>query len=122
MNKAGMNCPLAIETSGHAALRENYFLDDGAFLVTKIIIKSAQLRSQGKTLEDLLTPLEEPVEALEIRFPILEENFRECGEKIIADLTEYAKKGPNGKLRRIIMRACVFPLAVRTATVSSSCA
>ena len=27
----GINCPLAIETSGHAALRENYFLDDGAY-------------------------------------------------------------------------------------------
>lgn len=92
LNKAGVNCPLAIETSGHAALRENYFLDDGAYLVTRIIIKSAQLRSQGKTLEDLLTPLEKPVEALEFRFPILEENFRECGEKIITDLTEYAKK------------------------------
>ena len=30
LNQEGINCPLAIETSGHAALRENYFLDDGA--------------------------------------------------------------------------------------------
>ena len=35
----GINCPLAIETSGHAALRENYFLDDGAYLVAKIVIE-----------------------------------------------------------------------------------
>ena len=27
LNNEGVNCPLAIETSGHAALRENYFLD-----------------------------------------------------------------------------------------------
>ncbi|MGN0818587.1 MAG: phosphomannomutase/phosphoglucomutase, partial [Candidatus Coproplasma sp.] len=32
----GENCPLAMETSGHAAFKENYFLDDGAYLVTKI--------------------------------------------------------------------------------------
>ncbi|MFY9198655.1 MAG: phosphomannomutase/phosphoglucomutase, partial [Acutalibacteraceae bacterium] len=38
-----INAPLAIETSGHAAMRENYFLDDGAYLITRIIIKMAQL-------------------------------------------------------------------------------
>ncbi len=53
LNAEGVNCPLAIETSGHAAMKENYFLDDGAYLVTKIIIKTAQLRAQGRTLEDL---------------------------------------------------------------------
>ena len=47
LNNEGVNCPLAIETSGHAALRENYFLDDGAYLVTKIIIKAAQLRREA---------------------------------------------------------------------------
>ncbi|MBW7573105.1 phosphohexomutase domain-containing protein [Caproiciproducens faecalis] len=94
LNEDGVNCPLAIETSGHAALRENYFLDDGAYLVTKIIIKMAQLRTQGKTLESLLEPLAEPAEAAELRFPILEENFRECGSKVISDLEAYAKQQP----------------------------
>ena len=31
LNAAGQDCQLAIETSGHAALKENYFLDDGAY-------------------------------------------------------------------------------------------
>jgi hypothetical protein len=31
-----------METSGHGAMQENYFLDDGAYLVTKILIKLAQ--------------------------------------------------------------------------------
>ena len=62
LNNEGVNCPLAIETSGHAALRENYFLDDGAYLVTKIIIKMAVLRREGKNLETLLEGLREPVE------------------------------------------------------------
>ncbi len=98
LNEAGVNCPLAIETSGHAALRENYFLDDGAYLVTKIIIKMAQLRAQGKTLEGLLLPLAEPAEAAELRFPILEENFRECGSRIISDLEAYAKNQPGWQI------------------------
>jgi phosphomannomutase len=90
LNAKGVDCPLAIETSGHAAMKENYFLDDGAYLVTKIIIKTAQLRAQGKTLEDLLAPLKEPAEALELRFPILKEDYRAAGETVISQLTAYA--------------------------------
>lgn len=90
LNKEGVNCPLAIETSGHAALRENYFLDDGAYLVTKIIIKMAQLRKEGKSLDNLIETLKEPAESLELRMAITEEDFRACGERIIADLEKYA--------------------------------
>lgn len=92
LNDMGINCPLAIETSGHAAMRENYFLDDGAYLVTKIIIKLAVLRKQGKTLESLLEALPEPKEAVEIRLPITQEAFRECGEAVLAGLEQYAQE------------------------------
>ena len=95
LNAQEINCPLAIETSGHAAMRENYFLDDGAYLCTKIIIKMAQLRKEGKELDELTSALKEPVESKEIRFKITEKDFRACGEKIIADLTEYAEKQEN---------------------------
>lgn len=81
------NAPLAIETSGHAAMRENYFLDDGAYLATKIIIKAAQLKREGKVLGDLIADLQEPVEAEEFRLQILPENFREIGQSVIDDLT-----------------------------------
>lgn len=91
-NNDGVNCPLAIETSGHAAMRENYFLDDGAYLVTKIIIKMAQLRKEGKTLESLIENLKEPVESKEIRIKITEKDFRTYGEKVIRDLFAYAEK------------------------------
>lgn len=91
LNREGIDCPLAIETSGHAALRENYFLDDGAYLVTKIIIKLAELRRNNQELEDLLSRLEEPAEALEVRVPILDEAFRERGQALIAQLEEHAK-------------------------------
>ena len=91
LNAQGINCPLAIETSGHAAMRENYFLDDGAYLCTKIIIKMAQMKKQGKELDSVLASLKEPVESKEYRFNITEKDFRACGQKIIADLEEYAK-------------------------------
>lgn len=94
LNKEGIDCPLAIETSGHAAMRENYFLDDGAYLCTKIIIKMAQLRSQGKDISSLTANLKEPVESREIRFKITDRDFRATGNRIIKELEEYAKTQP----------------------------
>ena len=92
LNQEGVNCPLAIETSGHAAMRENHFLDDGAYLVTKILIKMASLRKEGKDLNDLLAPLREPVEAAEVRLPITEEDFRARGQALITALETYAQE------------------------------
>ena len=91
LNAQGVDCPLAIETSGHAAMRDNYFLDDGAYLVTQIIIKLARLRQEGKDLEDLLAPLKEPMEAAEVRLPILDKDFREAGQSLIDELEIYAR-------------------------------
>lgn len=92
LNNEGVNCPLAIETSGHAAMRENYFLDDGAYLCTKLIIKMAQLKKEGKALEELIATLKEPVESREIRFAIEEKDFKACGNRILANLEQYAKE------------------------------
>ncbi|MCQ2551126.1 MAG: phosphomannomutase/phosphoglucomutase [Clostridia bacterium] len=57
---------LAIETSGHAAYKENYFLDDGAYLATKIVIKAAQIGD----ISCMISPLKMPLESIEKRFPI----------------------------------------------------
>ena len=92
MNNAGENTPLAIETSGHAAFKDNYFLDDGAYLITKIIIKAAALRKDGKQLSSVIASLKEPLESEEIRLNILCDNFREYGLSVIEKLTEYAEK------------------------------
>ena len=85
------NSPLAIETSGHAAMRENYFLDDGAYLITKIIIKAAILARDGRTLDSLIEKLVMPAEAEEYRIKILTDDFREYGNGVINDLNEYIK-------------------------------
>jgi hypothetical protein len=48
LNNAGQECELMMETSGHGALKENRYLDDGAFMSVKIIIEAARRRWQGR--------------------------------------------------------------------------
>ncbi len=83
LNHSAVNCPLAIETSGHAAFRDNYYLDDGAYLITKIIIKMALLAKEEKSLFDLIDALKEPKETLSMRFNITEADFKKCGNELI---------------------------------------
>ncbi|MCI8496841.1 MAG: phosphomannomutase/phosphoglucomutase [Clostridiales bacterium] len=90
LNAEGTECHVAIETSGHGALKENYFLDDGAYLVSKILVKMAGLKKEGKTIDQLIETLEEPLEAAEFRMNILTDDFRAYGTQIIEDLTVYA--------------------------------
>lgn len=93
--ESGVDCPLAMETSGHAAFAENYFLDDGAYLITKLIIEAAALSKQGTSLEELIGKLREAKEEKELRFKILCDDFRPEGEKII-ELFENAAKIRSG--------------------------
>jgi phosphomannomutase len=91
LNNEGRESRLAIETSGHGALKENYFLDDGAYLIAKILIKAARLKRKGKTIDMLLSELEEPTEAKEFRLNICEKDFKQYGNRIIAELGAYAE-------------------------------
>ena len=91
LNNAGQDSQLAIETSGHGALKENYFLDDGAYLVTKLLIELARGKKEGYTLESLITALEEPAESMEFRMNILVDDFKTYGQLVIDALTAYAE-------------------------------
>ena len=86
LNAQGEESWLAIETSGHAALKENYFLDDGAYLVAKLLVEMARLNAQGRTLTDLIASLEHPGESCELRFTILDDNATEYGKMVLAEL------------------------------------
>ena len=91
LNKEGKYCPLAIETSGHAALKENYFLDDGAYLVTRLLVKMAKLKSENKKLRDLIKDLKLPKETDEIRMGFKAEvDFKLYGKQVLSDLEQYA--------------------------------
>ena len=88
LNNEGRYCPLAMETSGHAAFKENYYLDDGAYLMTKIVILLARDKS-GDAIQNILAPLKQPVEEKELRFNIRCEDFKPYGEKVIDELEKY---------------------------------
>ena len=91
-NEAGEISPLAIETSGHGALSENYYLDDGAYLAVKLIIAAAKARAEGRTLADLIAKLRYPAEAREIRIKIVDTgSVRAYGQEVLAAFEERAR-------------------------------
>lgn len=90
LNATGIDSQLAIETSGHGALKENYFLDDGAYMVVKILIEMAKLKSEGKELISLISNLNEPKERTEIRVKILYDDFKVIAERVIDDIKAHA--------------------------------
>lgn len=91
LNESGEYAPLAIETSGHAALKENYFLDDGAYLVTRILIEAAKLNKQGLKLESLISNLKMPKEAVEVRMTFYLSDFAEYGKKVLEEFKIFAE-------------------------------
>jgi phosphomannomutase len=86
LNSEGIESWLAIETSGHAALKENHFLDDGAFLVAKLLIRMAQLNRLGKSLGDLITLLPRPLESREFRLKVMAKDFSAYGSTVLTQL------------------------------------
>lgn len=91
LTEEGIDCPLAIETSGHGAFKENYFSDDGAYICAKCICAMARLKAEGRELSDLIAGLGHPKEACEIRIKITEEDFKACGAKILDDFKAFAE-------------------------------
>lgn len=93
LNEQGIDCHLAIETSGHAAIKENFFLDDGAFLATKIVVRAAKLKRKGEVIENMIRDLADPKEAIEYRISVNETNFATYADKIIEELSEWVGRG-----------------------------
>lgn len=91
LNSQGVYTPLAIETSGHAALKENYFLDDGAYLVTRLLIEAAKLNKKGLSLDSLIKDLKMPKEAVEVRMTFYLADFVEYGKKVLDDFKTFAE-------------------------------
>ena len=89
LNQTGEESWLAMETSGHGAMRENYFLDDGAYLVSKLLIELAKAKQFGQSIMDLIAVLEEPKESREIRLKIGVEDFKSYGEDVIGQLQTF---------------------------------
>ena len=92
LNAAGKRCELAIETSGHAAFRQNDFSDDGAYICVRILIRMAQLRREGRRIEELIADLKEPGDAREVRFAIAGEDFADYATGVLEDLRSLAEQ------------------------------
>jgi len=95
LNGEGKESWLAMETSGHGALKENYFLDDGAYQIAKILIKASQLHAEGKGgVDTLVDGLPEPAEAEEFRAKITAEDFGAVGDDVLKAFEQFVADEP----------------------------
>ncbi|KAL9257498.1 Phosphoglucosamine mutase-like protein [Drosera capensis] len=104
--KLGEESHLAIETSGHGALKENHWLDDGAYLMVKLLNKLASARASGidggsKVLAELVEGLQEAAVAVELRLKIDQNHadlkggsFRDYGEAVLKRLENIVTSDP----------------------------
>jgi phosphomannomutase len=92
LNAEGKDSWLAIETSGHAALKENHFLDDGAYLVAKLLIQMAKMKQKGQTLSSLIELLPRPEEEGEFRLKIRAKDFADYGAVVLEKLAGLIEK------------------------------
>lgn len=98
LNETGTVSPLAIETSGHGALKENYYLDDGAYLAMKLLIAATQAKRAGKKLGALIGKLGQPLESKEYRMSIAgEDDVRGYGEGVLKTFEQRAGAGHRGR-------------------------
>ncbi len=85
LGEKGVYCPLAIESSGHAAFKENDFVDDGAFFAAKIVSEMVKAKAQNKNIEDLIDNLVDAKESVALRI----EADSELSDKILSDFKNY---------------------------------
>jgi phosphomannomutase len=94
LNAEGIDCPLAIETSGHAAFRDNAFLDDGIYLATRVICEALNRKREGQNVFNLIDDLKEPVESVELRLPLLDPEDPAAGQDVVETLLSYTLDDP----------------------------
>jgi phosphomannomutase len=98
LDRSGQESWVAIETSGHAAMKENHFLDDGAYLVSKLLIELAKSKLADRSLTDLIANLQEAVESQELRIKIATEDFQAYGNLVIEQMQAFAASQADWKI------------------------
>src|SRR5699024_4034591 len=74
----------------HGCLKENFYLDDGAYLAVKLVIAVARAKKEGRTIDHLIADFDTVCEAREVRFPILCEDFRAYGTSVLKEFKNRA--------------------------------
>ncbi|GFZ05845.1 phosphoglucosamine mutase family protein [Actinidia rufa] len=81
LNSIAEESHLAIETSGHGALKENHWLDDGAYLMVKLLNKTCICQSIGLKIDQSHSDLNGG-------------SFREYGEAVLKHLENITDSDP----------------------------
>ncbi|XP_030447770.1 uncharacterized protein LOC115670607 [Syzygium oleosum] len=107
LNKDGVEAHLMMETSGHGALKENYFLDDGAYMVVKIIIEMVRMKLAGSNngIGNLIEDLEEPLESTELRMNVIAEP-RHAKAKAVEAIEAFRQYIEEGRLQGWELDSC----------------
>ncbi len=92
LNKNGIVSPLAMETSGHGALKDNFYLDDGAFLAVLLISSLAKAKKNGNKIEDLIKDFPPAGCEKEYRLSIKASDFKSYGKKVLDIFRSRAKE------------------------------
>lgn len=82
LNESGSPSPLAIETSGHCAFKDNYFLDDGAYLAAMLVILAAQQKKANSNIKALISDYPDPKDSRNYRLKITSSNHVKAGMEI----------------------------------------
>ncbi len=90
----GKSAALAIETSGHAAIEDNDYLDDGAYLALRALVRLSELKKEGRDFSDLLKSYRDPATQKEIRPEIYAEDFAACAQKVIDAFSRFSSLQP----------------------------
>uniref|UniRef100_A0A7S0RL90 phosphoglucomutase (alpha-D-glucose-1,6-bisphosphate-dependent) n=1 Tax=Pyramimonas obovata TaxID=1411642 RepID=A0A7S0RL90_9CHLO len=99
LNEEGVETHLMIETSGHGAMKENFYLDDGAYLAVKIIIAFMRARLEGSPgLQGLLEGYSEGLEEREYRLGLPRDCFKAEGAKVLAAFHDFIVAQPGWTL------------------------
>lgn len=92
LNQKGEVSPLAMETSGHGCLKDNYYLDDGAFLAVKLVIAVAKAAKAGRKVDSFIEKLKVEFADKEVRFRIQTDNFSSYGEQVLKEVENRCKE------------------------------
>lgn len=98
LSAEGINVPLAMETSGHAAMKENYFIDDGMYLAINVICEAKWRKRDGLTLSSLIDELQEPKESFEVRIPLVQEDVKKAAGYVFEAILSETLRNPEWKL------------------------
>lgn len=98
LNDQGIETVLAMETSGHGAVKDNYFLDDGSYLALLSLLAYIKAKKNNQTISGYLSDYKYPAAEEELRYTIYDENFREKGSEILKDFDTFVKEEPGWSL------------------------